>query len=103
MKFLRILIITAILNVPCSHAMQEAIRTAGDSAITAVVVTTCLAGGFIYMHDGLQTARENKGTYLLPPVSKDLDDASGIYRKTVGGIEFCVGCVMVMGLLGTKE
>src|SRR5579862_2367989 len=100
MKFLRILVITAILNVPCSHAMQESIRTAADSAITAAIVTTCFAGGFIYMHDGLRTSIDNKGTIQLPSVPQD---TNGVYRQIVGGLEFCVGCVMVMGLLGAKE
>jgi len=96
-KILRILVITACLNISFAHAGGE--TTAASSMLVPVAKAACFVGGLIVMHDSLHTMTDNKGTILLPPVPESLDDTNRVYRETVGVVEFIAGYLIALGCL----
>ena len=97
MKFLRILVITAILNIPCAHAMQ------GSSAVSAILSSTANAVivtvGVLTVFEGCCNAQFGKSPFLpLPTISNNRTvDHAG--KAVVGLVETGIGLTAIAYVL----
>lgn len=89
MKFLRILVIAVILNIPCAYAMQEAsARSQFISATTKAIITTA---GILTTVEGYCNAQFGKSLLLPLPTMSDNRSVDHAAKAVIGLVEVSVG------------
>lgn len=97
MKFLRILIIAAILNIPCAHAMQEssAVSAILSSTANAVIVTV----GVLTVFEGYCNAQFGTSPFLPLPKVSDNQTVDHVGKAVVGLVETGIGLTAIAYVL----
>jgi hypothetical protein len=89
MKFLRILVITAMLNISCAHAMEELV-----TAATVIGKRALEIAGTVIAADAICTAITGESSALLK-LGFDTETKDPILKSTFAATEFVAGIAAI--------